>query len=103
MVSQETTINMVDTTFETLKKEVDEAKKVLKLQQGKVEKLAELLSKHQNELEAINNEVITMLIKNRQELEPLRKVDDNRLLINNDEVYYDEVLAKELMLISKVE
>ena len=48
-----------------------------------MEKLAELLSKHQNELEAINNEVITMLMKNRQELEALRQVDNNRLVIKN--------------------
>ena len=68
---------MVDTNFETLKKEV------LKSQQEEVEKLAELLSKHQNELEAINNEVITMLMRNHQELEALRQVDNDRLLIKN--------------------
>ena len=94
MGSQETTINMVDTNFETLKKEVLKSQQeevetlkkeveVLKSQQEEVEKLAELLSKHQNELEAINNEVITMLMKNRQELEALRQVDNNRLLIKN--------------------
>ena len=69
MSSQETTINMVDTTFETLKKEVE----VLKSQQEEVEKVAELLSKHLNELEAINNEVITMLMKNRQESEGMNE------------------------------
>ena len=38
-----------------------------------MDKLAELLSKHQNELEAINNEVITMLMKNRQESEGMNE------------------------------
>ena len=77
MGSQETTINMVDTNFETLKKEV------LKSQQEEVEKLAELLSKQQNELKVINNEVINMLMRNHQELEALQQVDNNWLLIKN--------------------
>ena len=68
---------MVDTNFETLKKEV------LKSQQEEVEKLAELLSKQQNELKVINNEVITMLMRNHQELEALQQVDNNWLLIKN--------------------
>jgi len=92
--SQETTINMVDTNFETLKKEVLKSQQeevetlkkeveVLKSQQEEVEKLAELLSKQQNELKVINNEVITMLMRNHQELEALQQVDNNWLLIKN--------------------
>ena len=48
-----------------------------------MEKLAELLSKQQNELKVINNEVITMLMRNHQELEALQQVDNNWLLIKN--------------------
>ena len=48
-----------------------------------MEKLAELLSKQQNELKVINNEVINMLMRNHQELEALQQVDNNWLLIKN--------------------
>ena len=60
--------NTGESAFQITIEEIKEAEKELKSQEEELETVAKLLSKHQQELEMINNEINNQLLKNREEL-----------------------------------